>query len=202
MELTRKGPLLNRSASPVSYILFSSTSSAGSWARGEVGPFSKGGCKNLMPTHMGLMVLFWTHCKFSSAGLGVFQSLSHRPVQGLILLRKPMGGNIEVRVAVTSTNFPSPSSYTLTFIRILCISPFWLKVPGNLWGLTRLMFMGLVVTMAMTELTAHNSPSKGLRGKMGREFESGKIERGLLDGFIVFSSLGKLKRVCVRAGLT
>jgi hypothetical protein len=47
MELTPKELLLNRSTSP---ILFYFTTSAGWWARGEVEPLLKVGCKIFMPT--------------------------------------------------------------------------------------------------------------------------------------------------------
>lgn len=38
------------------------------------------------------------------------------------------------------------------------------------------MFTALVMTLVMTKITAYDSASKRLRGKMGREFESGKME--------------------------
>lgn len=58
------------------------------------------------------------------------------------------------------------------------------------------MFMALVMTLVMTKITVYDSASKRLRGKRGREFESGKTEQGLLGGFIVFSSPGKLQSLC------
>lgn len=58
------------------------------------------------------------------------------------------------------------------------------------------MFMGSVMTLVMTKIAAYDSASKRLGGKMGREFESGKTEQGLLGGFIMFSSPGKLQSFC------
>lgn len=51
-----------------------------------------------------------------------------------------------------------------------------LEAHSLLWGLTWFMFTVLVMTLVMTKVTAYDSASKRLRGKMGREFESGKME--------------------------
>ena len=50
VELTSEELLLNRSTFAISYQFCSSTTSVGWWARGEVQPLLKVGCKTSMPT--------------------------------------------------------------------------------------------------------------------------------------------------------